>query len=103
MIYFYIQASGSEHTVKWWQRWDKDIALGTRREQDLERAEKMRLEELGREHILKEKELQLKFDLERFKVESGLGVRDESNDSINPRSVTSNLRLKKKKSPRFRS
>ncbi|GFX28600.1 retrovirus-related Pol polyprotein from transposon 17.6 [Trichonephila clavipes] len=31
----------------------------------------MRLEELVREQALKEKELQLKFDLERFKIESG--------------------------------
>ncbi|GFS99002.1 hypothetical protein TNCV_3896721 [Trichonephila clavipes] len=40
--------------------------------EELERAEKMRLEELVKEQALKkEKELQLKFDLERFKIESG--------------------------------
>ncbi|GFU74636.1 SCAN box domain-containing protein [Trichonephila clavipes] len=48
----------------------------------------MRLEELVKEQALKEKELQLKFDLERFKIESGFRVNDESND-------TSNLNLKK--------
>ncbi|GFT34622.1 retrovirus-related Pol polyprotein from transposon 412 [Trichonephila clavipes] len=55
----------------------------------------MRLEELVREQALKEKELQLKFDLERFKIESGFRVNDESNDSTNACSVTSNLNLKK--------
>ncbi|GFU48521.1 retrovirus-related Pol polyprotein from transposon 297 [Trichonephila clavipes] len=39
--------------------------------EELERAEKVRLEELVKEQALKEKELQLKFDLERFKIESG--------------------------------
>ncbi|GFW70383.1 hypothetical protein TNCV_4915031 [Trichonephila clavipes] len=39
--------------------------------EELERAEKIRLEELVKEQALKEKELQLKFDLERFKIESG--------------------------------
>ncbi|GFX55085.1 SCAN box domain-containing protein [Trichonephila clavipes] len=69
--------------------------------EELERAEKMRLEELVKEqaHTLKEKELQLrereKFDLERFKIESGFRVNDESNDSTNTCSVTSNLKLKK--------
>ncbi|GFW79087.1 SCAN box domain-containing protein [Trichonephila clavipes] len=56
---------------------------------------KMRLEELVKEQALKEKELQLKFDLERFKIESGFRVNDESNDSTNACSVTSNLNLKK--------
>ncbi|GFT33672.1 retrovirus-related Pol polyprotein from transposon 17.6 [Trichonephila clavipes] len=46
------------------------IANGKRLE-ELERAEKIRLEELVKEQALKEKELQLKFDLERFKIESG--------------------------------
>ncbi|GFU98953.1 retrovirus-related Pol polyprotein from transposon 17.6 [Trichonephila clavipes] len=63
--------------------------------EELERAEKMRLEELVKEQALKEKELQLKFDLERFKIESGFRVNDESNDSTNACSVTSNLNLKK--------
>ncbi|GFT19761.1 hypothetical protein TNCV_594391 [Trichonephila clavipes] len=70
--------------------------------EELERAEKMRLEELERaekirleEQALKEKELQLKFDLERFKIESEFRVNDESNDSINTCSVTSNLNFKK--------
>ncbi|GFW17391.1 retrovirus-related Pol polyprotein from transposon 297 [Trichonephila clavipes] len=36
--------------------------------EELERAEKIRLEELVKEQALKEKELQLKFDLERFKL-----------------------------------
>ncbi|GFX61318.1 CCHC-type domain-containing protein [Trichonephila clavipes] len=40
--------------------------------EELERAEKMRLVELVKEQALKEKELQLKFDLERFKKESGI-------------------------------
>ncbi|GFT08713.1 retrovirus-related Pol polyprotein from transposon opus [Trichonephila clavipes] len=72
------------------------IANGKRLE-ELERAEKMRLEELVKEqaHTLKEKELRLKFDLERFKIESGFRVNDESNDSTNACSVTSNLNLKK--------
>ncbi|GFV64204.1 CCHC-type domain-containing protein [Trichonephila clavipes] len=39
--------------------------------EELERAEKIRLEKLVKEQALKEKELQLKFDLERFKIESG--------------------------------
>ncbi|GFX91531.1 SCAN box domain-containing protein [Trichonephila clavipes] len=63
--------------------------------EELEKAEKMRLEELVKEQALKEKELQLKFDLERFKIESGFRVNDESNDSTNACSVTSNLNLKK--------
>ncbi|GFU46673.1 retrovirus-related Pol polyprotein from transposon 17.6 [Trichonephila clavipes] len=75
--------------------------------EELERAEKMRLEELERAEknkiggvskgagIKREKELQLKFDLERFKIESGFRVNDESNDSTNACSVTSNLNLKK--------
>ncbi|GFV43381.1 CCHC-type domain-containing protein [Trichonephila clavipes] len=62
---------------------------------ELERAEKIRLEELVKEQALKEKELQLKFDLESFKIESGFRINDESNDSINTCSVTSNLNLKK--------
>ncbi|GFW08876.1 retrovirus-related Pol polyprotein from transposon 17.6 [Trichonephila clavipes] len=81
------------------------IANGKRLE-ELERAEKMRLEKLERvgkirleelvkEQALKEKELQLKFDLERFKIESGFRVNDESNDSTNACSVTSNLNFKK--------
>ncbi|GFY20172.1 retrovirus-related Pol polyprotein from transposon 412 [Trichonephila clavipes] len=44
---------------------------------ELERAEKIRLEELVKEQALKEKELQLKFDLERFKIEYGF------RDSVN--------------------
>ncbi|GFX40589.1 CCHC-type domain-containing protein [Trichonephila clavipes] len=63
--------------------------------EELERAEKIRLEELVKEQALKEKELQLKFDLERFKIESGFRENDESNDSTNACSVTSNLNLKK--------
>ncbi|GFS72982.1 retrovirus-related Pol polyprotein from transposon 412 [Trichonephila clavipes] len=63
--------------------------------EELERAEKMRLEKLVKEQALKEKELQLKFDLERFKKESGFRVNDESNDSTNACSVTSNLNFKK--------
>ncbi|GFX51317.1 retrovirus-related Pol polyprotein from transposon 17.6 [Trichonephila clavipes] len=63
--------------------------------EELERAEKIRLEELVKEQALKEKELQLKFDFERFKIESGFRVNDESNDSTNACSVTSNLNLKK--------
>ncbi|GFV57062.1 hypothetical protein TNCV_2931851 [Trichonephila clavipes] len=63
--------------------------------EELERAEKMRLEELVKEQALKEKELQLKFDLERFKIESGFRVNDESNDSTNACSVTSKLNVKK--------
>ncbi|GFS41812.1 retrovirus-related Pol polyprotein from transposon 412 [Trichonephila inaurata madagascariensis] len=47
------------------------IIANRKREEELERAEKMRLEELVRERALKEKELQLKFDLEKFKIESG--------------------------------
>ncbi|GFV94756.1 transposon Ty3-G Gag-Pol polyprotein [Trichonephila clavipes] len=39
---------------------------------ELERAEKIRLEKLVKEQVLKEKELQLKFDLERSKIESGI-------------------------------
>ncbi|GFT08144.1 hypothetical protein TNCV_4539021 [Trichonephila clavipes] len=74
------------------------IANGKRLE-ELERAEKMRLEELVKEQALKE--LQLKFDLERFKIESGFRVNDESNDSTNACSVTSKLNLKI--DPRFRS
>ncbi|GFW92156.1 hypothetical protein TNCV_3540421 [Trichonephila clavipes] len=70
--------------------------------EELERAEKIRLEELVKEQALKEKELQLKFDLERFKIESGFRVNDESNDSTNACSVTSNLNLKKI-DPRFGS
>ncbi|GFW47751.1 SCAN box domain-containing protein [Trichonephila clavipes] len=70
------------------------IANGKRLE-ELERAEKIRLEELVKVQALKEKELQLKFDLERFKIESGFRVNDESNNSINTCSVTSNLNLKK--------
>ncbi|GFW72530.1 gypsy retrotransposon integrase-like protein 1 [Trichonephila clavipes] len=66
-----------------------------KRLEELERAEKIRLEELVKEQALKEKELQLKFDLERFKIESGFRVNDESNDSTNACSVTSNLNLKK--------
>ncbi|GFW31246.1 retrovirus-related Pol polyprotein from transposon 17.6 [Trichonephila clavipes] len=62
---------------------------------ELDRAEKIRLEELVKKQALKEKELQLKFDLERFKIESGIRANDESNDSINTCSVTSNLNLKK--------
>ncbi|GFY09267.1 CCHC-type domain-containing protein [Trichonephila clavipes] len=46
------------------------IANGKRLE-ELERAEKIRLEKLVKDQALKEKELQLKFDLERFKIESG--------------------------------
>ncbi|GFX35918.1 retrovirus-related Pol polyprotein from transposon 297 [Trichonephila clavipes] len=61
----------------------------------------MRLEELVKEQALKEKELQLKFDLERFKIESGFRVNDESNDSTNACSVTSKLNLKKKLIPDF--
>ncbi|GFX42099.1 CCHC-type domain-containing protein [Trichonephila clavipes] len=45
---------------------------------ELERAEKMRLEELVKEQALKEKELQLKFDLERFKIESGFRIQVKS-------------------------
>ncbi|GFY49276.1 hypothetical protein TNIN_331491 [Trichonephila inaurata madagascariensis] len=41
------------------------IIANRKREQELERAEKMRLEELVRDQASKEKELQLKFDLER--------------------------------------
>ncbi|GFX56858.1 SCAN box domain-containing protein [Trichonephila clavipes] len=64
--------------------------------EELERAEKnVRLEKLVKEQALKEKELQLKFDLERFKIESGFRANDESNDSTNACSVTSNLNLKK--------
>ncbi|GFX67488.1 retrovirus-related Pol polyprotein from transposon 412 [Trichonephila clavipes] len=48
-----------------------------------------------KEQALKEKELQLKFDLERFKIESEFRVNDESNDSTNAFSATSNLTLKK--------
>ncbi|GFW58084.1 transposable element Tcb1 transposase [Trichonephila clavipes] len=70
------------------------IANGKRLE-ELERAEKIRLEELVKEQALKEKELPLKFDLDRFKIESGFRVNDESNDSINTCSITSNLNLKK--------
>ncbi|GFW66310.1 retrovirus-related Pol polyprotein from transposon 17.6 [Trichonephila clavipes] len=70
------------------------IANGKRLE-ELERAEKIRLEELVKEQALKEKELQLKFDLERFKIVSGFRVNDESNDSTNACSVTSNLNFKK--------
>ncbi|GFX30859.1 hypothetical protein TNCV_4145671 [Trichonephila clavipes] len=70
------------------------VEVKTTRE-ELERAEKMRLEELVEEQALKEKQLQLKFDLERFKIESGFRINDESNDSINICSVTSNLNLKK--------
>ncbi|GFS51123.1 retrovirus-related Pol polyprotein from transposon 297 [Trichonephila clavipes] len=55
----------------------------------------MRLEELVKEQALKEKELQQKFDLERFKIESGFRVNDKPNDSTNTCSVTSNLNLKK--------
>ncbi|GFT67535.1 retrovirus-related Pol polyprotein from transposon 412 [Trichonephila clavipes] len=53
------------------------IANGKRLE-ELERAEKMRLEEFVREQALKEKELQLKFDLERFKIESGFRIQVKS-------------------------
>ncbi|GFV97617.1 retrovirus-related Pol polyprotein from transposon 412 [Trichonephila clavipes] len=70
------------------------IANGKRLE-ELERAEKIRLEELVKEQALKEKELLLKFDLGRFKIESGFRVNNESNNSINTCSVTSNLNLKK--------
>ncbi|GFT31918.1 retrovirus-related Pol polyprotein from transposon 297 [Trichonephila clavipes] len=38
----------------------------------------MRLEELVKEQALKEKELQLKFDLERFKIESGFRIQVKS-------------------------
>ncbi|GFU21946.1 hypothetical protein TNCV_3284131 [Trichonephila clavipes] len=71
------------------------IIANGKREEELERAEKMRLEELVKEqaHTLKEKELQLKFDLERFKIESGFSVNDESNDSIKTCSVISNFKL----------
>ncbi|GFU06329.1 retrovirus-related Pol polyprotein from transposon 17.6 [Trichonephila clavipes] len=45
--------------------------------EELERAEKkIKLEELIKEQALKEKELQLKFDLERFKIESGFRCSD---------------------------
>ncbi|GFV62230.1 CCHC-type domain-containing protein [Trichonephila clavipes] len=54
-----------------------------------------RLEELVKKQALKEKELQLKFDLERFKIVSRFRVNDESKNSINTYSVTSNLNLKK--------
>ncbi|GFS81709.1 CCHC-type domain-containing protein [Trichonephila clavipes] len=63
--------------------------------EELERVEKIRLKELVKEQALKEKELQLKFDLERFKIESGFRVNDVSNGSINTCSVTSNLNFKK--------
>ncbi|GFY30861.1 retrovirus-related Pol polyprotein from transposon 297 [Trichonephila clavipes] len=53
------------------------IANGKRLE-DFERAEKIRLEELVKEQALKEKELQLKFDLERFKIESGFRAKRAS-------------------------
>ncbi|GFX95194.1 uncharacterized protein TNCV_847851 [Trichonephila clavipes] len=47
--------------------------------EELERAEKkMRLEELVKEQALKEKELQLKFDLERFKIEFGFRIQVKS-------------------------
>ncbi|GFW11540.1 hypothetical protein TNCV_3810591 [Trichonephila clavipes] len=59
------------------------IIANGKRLKELERADKMRLEELVKEQALKEKELQLKFDLERFKIESGFRVNDESNDSTN--------------------
>ncbi|GFV08292.1 hypothetical protein TNCV_327261 [Trichonephila clavipes] len=60
-----------------------------KRLEELERAEKMRLEELERAEKnkiggvskgagIKEKELQLKFDLERFKIESGFRIRVKS-------------------------
>ncbi|GFV18088.1 retrovirus-related Pol polyprotein from transposon 297 [Trichonephila clavipes] len=71
------------------------IIANGKRLKELERAEKIRLEELVKEQALKEKELQLKFDLERFKIESGFRVYDESNDSTNACSVTSNLNFKK--------
>ncbi|GFW23971.1 SCAN box domain-containing protein [Trichonephila clavipes] len=45
--------------------------------EELERAKKMKLEELVKEQALKEKELQLKFDLERFKIEYGFRKRKE--------------------------
>ncbi|GFU68518.1 retrovirus-related Pol polyprotein from transposon 297 [Trichonephila clavipes] len=74
------------------------IANGKRLE-ELERAEKMRLEELERAEKMRLAEKneigRLKFDLERFKIESGFRVNDESNDSTNACSVTSNLNLKK--------
>ncbi|GFW52905.1 hypothetical protein TNCV_2394841 [Trichonephila clavipes] len=63
--------------------------------EELERAEKIRLEELVKEQALKGKELELKLDLERFKIESGIKINDESNDSINTCSVTFNLNFKK--------
>ncbi|GFU95606.1 hypothetical protein TNCV_3332731 [Trichonephila clavipes] len=63
--------------------------------EELERAEKMRLVEFTNSSNLIFSELQLKFDLERFKIESGFRVNDESNDSTNACSVTSNLNLKK--------
>ncbi|GFW09706.1 retrovirus-related Pol polyprotein from transposon 17.6 [Trichonephila clavipes] len=44
------------------------IANGKRLD-ELERAKKIRLEELVKEQALKEKEFQMKFDLERFKIE----------------------------------
>ncbi|GFV13062.1 retrovirus-related Pol polyprotein from transposon 412 [Trichonephila clavipes] len=49
--------------------------------EELERAEKIRWEELVKEQALEEKELQLKFDLERFKIESGF--RGSVNGSVN--------------------
>ncbi|GFY14047.1 hypothetical protein TNCV_1297071 [Trichonephila clavipes] len=50
----------------------------------------MRLEELVKEQALKEKELQLKFDLERFKIESGfrMQARMGQTSSVNSFSVT---------------
>ncbi|GFV61747.1 retrovirus-related Pol polyprotein from transposon 17.6 [Trichonephila clavipes] len=72
-----------------------ETSIANRKKEDSERDEKMRLEELVKEQALKEKELQLKFDLERFKIESGFRINDESNDSTNACSVTSNLNLKK--------
>ncbi|GFW05318.1 hypothetical protein TNCV_3358371 [Trichonephila clavipes] len=45
--------------------------------EELERAEKIRLEESVKEQALKEKELQLKSDLKRFKIESRFRVNDE--------------------------
>ncbi|GFU06229.1 hypothetical protein TNCV_4765341 [Trichonephila clavipes] len=45
-----------------------------RLEKELERAEKLRLEELVKEQALKEKELQLKFDLERLQFPASRNI-----------------------------
>lgn len=71
-------------------------------EKKLEKAEKLRLEELDRidkqkqkEFELTQQEIQAKFDLEKLRIEKGVNQASESTESTNPRTKKPLLNLKK--------